>query len=226
MFLAEQSGGSIVAMDADVSERKATEPSEPAIQAVRAFCPEQKSDLGLRPNLFTGSPADAVTHVRGGLPPCVVRRVREYIDHNIDQRIRVITLAKLANLSVCYFLRTFKQSVGVTPRDYLIRRRVERTMELLSGTDMEIALAVGFADQSHCARRFRQHVGTSPREYRRSLKGHGVRPSVSDGAGPKRSSPQLTIRGTGSPMYLARRALLRTDSASCRFCIVKNQIPS
>ena len=110
--------------------------------------------------------------VRGGLPPRVVRRLREHIDANIEQRISVEALARLANLSVCYFVRAFKQSVGVTPHDYLIRRRVERTMELLSGTDLplsEIALAAGFADQSHCARRFRQHVGMSPRDYRWSI---------------------------------------------------------
>ena len=110
-----------------------------------------------------------VANVRGGLRPRVVRRLREHIDSNIDQRISLGALAKLANLSVCYFVRAFKQSLGVTPHDYLIRRRVERTMELLSGTEMplsEIALATGFADQSHCARRFRQHVGMSPRDYR------------------------------------------------------------
>ncbi|HXI07316.1 MAG: helix-turn-helix domain-containing protein [Bradyrhizobium sp.] len=109
---------------------------------------------------------------RGGLAPRVLRRLREHIDANIDQRIRVEALARLANLSVCYFVRAFKQSVGVTPHDYLIRRRVERAMELLSGTDLslsEIALAAGFADQSHCARRFRQHVGMSPRDYRWSI---------------------------------------------------------
>ena len=110
--------------------------------------------------------------VRGGLPPRVLRRVREYIDAHIEKRISVEALATLANLSVCYFVRAFKQSVGATPHDYLIRRRVERTMELLSGTDMplsEIALAAGFADQSHCARRFREHVGMSPRDYRWSI---------------------------------------------------------
>jgi hypothetical protein len=37
------------------------------------------------------------TYLRGGLPPRVVRRVREHIDSNIDQRIKVKTLAKLAN---------------------------------------------------------------------------------------------------------------------------------
>lgn len=106
---------------------------------------------------------------RGGLPPRALRRIREYIDGNIDRRISVELLASLANLSVCYFVRAFKQSVGATPHDYLIRRRVERTMQLLAGTDMplsQIALEAGFADQSHFSRRFRQHVGMSPRDYR------------------------------------------------------------
>ena len=131
-----------------------------------------------RPLLLAGFPADRADAIapsgfaRGGLPPRVLRRLRDHIDTNIDQRISVEALARLANLSVCYFVRAFKQSVGVTPHDYLIRRRVERTMELLSGTDLslsEIALAAGFADQSHCARRFRQHVGMSPRDYRWSM---------------------------------------------------------
>lgn len=112
-------------------------------------------------------------HARGGLAPGVVRRIRDYIEVHIGQRITVKLLAKLANLSICYFVRAFKRSLGVTPHDYLIRRRVELTMRLLSATDMalsEIAFAVGFADQSHCSRRFRQHVGMSPCDYRRLRK--------------------------------------------------------
>jgi len=149
------------------------ESSELPVQAVRAFGPDGNSDLRPRSSLFVGSLANAATQgtYRGGLPAHVVRRVREHIESNIGQRIKVETLAKLADLSVCYFVRAFKQSVGFTPHDYVMRRRLERTMELLSGTDMrlsEIALAAGFADQSHCARRFRQHVGMSPREYRRT----------------------------------------------------------
>ena len=154
------------------------EPGDRSVQALHAFAAEENSDPQLRPKLFSTnltSCTNATTpvgYLRGGLPPRVVRRVREHIDGNIDQRISVEALAKLANLSVCYFVRAFKQSVGVTPHDYLIRRRVERAMELLSDTNMplsEIALAAGFADQSHCARRFRQHVGMSPRDYRWSM---------------------------------------------------------
>ena len=152
------------------------EPGEYLVQAPRPFAPEGISDLRIQPFSVDSTNRAVETgpmaYFRGGLPPRVVRRLREHIDTNIDQRISVEALAKLANLSVCYFVRAFKQSVGVTPHDYLIRRRVKRTMELLSHTDMslsEIALAAGFADQSHCARRFRQHVGMSPRDYRWSM---------------------------------------------------------
>jgi AraC family transcriptional regulator len=151
------------------------ERSEYAMQALHSFALEESSDLQPRPKPFGGNLAShtnitvPAAYLRGGLAPRVVRRIREHIDSNIERRIGVEALAKLANLSVCYFVRAFKQSVGVTPHDYLIRRRVERTMELLAATDMslsEIALAAGFADQSHCARRFRRHVGMSPRDYR------------------------------------------------------------
>ena len=108
-------------------------------------------------------------HIRGGLPPRTVRRISAYIDSNIEQCITVEVLANLASLSVSYFVRAFKKSIGVTPHEYLMRRRVQLTIKLLSDTDMplsEIAHAAGFVDHSHFARRFRQHVGMSPRNYR------------------------------------------------------------
>ena len=151
-----------------------SEPREYLVQAVHASASNGNSELRPKPSLFVDRSANAVTQTaysRGGLPAYMVRRVREHIENNIDQRITVEGLAKLVNLSVSYFVRSFKQSVGNTPHDYLMRRRLERTMELLAGTDLplsEIALAVGFSDQSHCARRFRQHLGMSPREYRRA----------------------------------------------------------
>lgn len=116
-----------------------------------------------------GNSSGPGTRARGGLPPCTIRRIRQYVDNHIDQSIRVKTLASIANLSVCYFVRAFKLSMGDTPHEYLMRRRVGVAMQLLSTTKMplsEIAMAAGFVDQSHCSRRFRQAVGMSPREYR------------------------------------------------------------
>jgi AraC-like DNA-binding protein len=148
--------------------RTMDELSEDSRQAFRPVILQPESDLSV-PHLPPSGTMVSAGFARGGLAPRVVRRIREYIDDNLDQRISVELLAGLANLSVCYFVRAFKQSMGVTPHDYLIRQRVERTKQLLSDTDVplsQIALAAGFADQSHFARRFRQHVGMSPRDYR------------------------------------------------------------
>src|ERR1700681_3566967 len=129
--------------------------SEGSREVFRPIIPQLESDSPVSHLPPSGTIVSA-GFARGGLPPRVLRRIREYIDDNIDRRISVELLAGLANLSVCYFVRAFKQSVGVTPHDYLIRQRVERTKQLLAGTDMplsEIALVAGFADQSHFSRR-------------------------------------------------------------------------
>ena len=143
------------------------QPSEPGTQTSRLLTYDIESRS--RRDGDTDRNAAPSGRTQGGLPPRIVRRIREYIDDNIDQRITLDALAKLANLSVSYFVRAFKQSMGLTPHDYLMRRRVQLTIQLLSQTDMplsEIAHAAGFFDQSHCSRRFRQYVGMSPRDYR------------------------------------------------------------
>lgn len=110
---------------------------------------------------------------RGGLPPGIARRVREYVETHLSDSVDLATLAAIAGVSVYHFARTFKQSTGVTPHHYLVKRRVERAQEMLARTQLslpEIALAVGFSDQSHLTRHFRQLLGTSPGQFRRSLR--------------------------------------------------------
>jgi AraC-like DNA-binding protein len=107
--------------------------------------------------------------IRGGLPPRALRRVREFIEAHLERTISIQALATTAGLSMYHFARAFKQSEGMTPHDYLVQYRVRRACDLLAATDLplsEIALAAGFADQSHCARWFRKHVGVTPRSYR------------------------------------------------------------
>ena len=113
------------------------------------------------------------TRIRGGLPPRALRNVREFIETHLEDNIGIQALAAAAGLSMYHFARAFKQSEGVSPHHYLVQRRVRRTQDLLTATDLplsEIALAAGFADQSHCARRFREHVGTTPSSYRWSMR--------------------------------------------------------
>jgi AraC-like DNA-binding protein len=110
-----------------------------------------------------------VTQARGGLPPAAMRRVREHVETHLSESIDVAELAAIAGLSVFHFARQFKQSAGIAPHHYLIKRRVERAREMLACTDFslsEIAIATGFSDQSHFARHFRQMLGTTPGQFR------------------------------------------------------------
>ena len=132
---------------------------------------QARQQISSRDSAIGAKATTQASYAQGGLPPRVVRRLREHIDSNIDHRISVDTMAKLADLSVCYFTQAFDQSVGLTPR--LRDSAAGRTHQgcSLLGTDMslsEIALAAGFPIRA-TARRFRQHFGMSPREYRWSI---------------------------------------------------------
>jgi AraC family transcriptional regulator len=80
-------------------------------------------------------------------------------------------LANVVALSRSHFSRAFKRTLGFSPMEYVVVRRVERAKAMISGTReplAEVALACGFADQAHLNRRFRDIVGISPGRWRRS----------------------------------------------------------
>jgi transcriptional regulator GlxA family with amidase domain len=106
---------------------------------------------------------------RGGIAPSALRRVREHIDNNLAEHIEISDLASLTGLSPCHFSRAFKQSMGVPPHRYLTSRRVQEAARLIESTNrpmFEIALDVGFSDQSHFTRVFSARFGESPARYR------------------------------------------------------------
>ena len=108
----------------------------------------------------------------GGLPPYKLTAVREYIYAHLDQNLTLTKLAARANLSTHYFATLFKQSTGYTPHQYITKCRVEKAKQLLQQTElpiMEIALEVGFQNQSHFTRVFRQCLKVTPKAYRDSF---------------------------------------------------------
>lgn len=110
---------------------------------------------------------------KGGLAAGVLRRVRDYVHAHLADPIRLQDLARVAGLSECHFCRAFKQSTGIAPRRFLMLQRVERASELIRGTDRliaEIALEVGFADQSHFTRSFVAATGLPPRAFRQEYR--------------------------------------------------------
>jgi len=108
---------------------------------------------------------------RGGLSPGAYRRVREYIGANLDSNIGLDALAAEAGLSVYHFARAFKQTVGLPPHHYLLQQRIQRAAQLIESTDRplsEIALSLGFSDQSHFAKHFSRFMGSTPSVFRRA----------------------------------------------------------
>jgi transcriptional regulator GlxA family with amidase domain len=106
----------------------------------------------------------------GGLAKWQLQRVLEYIEGNLSSRLEIGDLANLIALSKSHFSRSFRNTLGLPPMAYVLTRRVERAkvmMKLRKGRLAQIALACGFADQSHLTRCFGTLVGVSPGRWRR-----------------------------------------------------------
>lgn len=108
-----------------------------------------------------------------GLAPWAERRCLELMRARLAEDISLDDLAAEAQLSPFHFARMFKQSVGVPPRVYLTRLRVEKACELLEMNDLsvtEIALEVGYSSNQVLARVFAKHRHMSPTDYRRAVR--------------------------------------------------------
>jgi AraC family transcriptional regulator len=116
-----------------------------------------------------------VTSDHGKLGDRQLIQVTDYISDHLAQDIKLSDLAKLLGMSQFHFARLFKQSIGVTPHQYVLQQRLERAKHLLKQTElpvMEIAMLCGFSSHSHLGKWIRQHTGMAPKDYR--IKGNRV----------------------------------------------------
>jgi len=96
-------------------------------------------------------------------------RARDAIDRSYASPLDIPNLAQVAHVSEAHFIRTFRSTFGETPHRYLQRRRVERAMFKLSGTERsitDVCFDVGFSSLGTFSRTFREIIGVSPSEYR------------------------------------------------------------
>jgi AraC family transcriptional regulator len=110
--------------------------------------------------------------IRGGIARPQLRRVLDFIAANLRNEIRLEELAKLAGLSIFHFARAFRHSMGVTPHQYVLQRRIESAKLLLhlpGSTIDTVANATGFASSSHFSRIFHKQVGATPKAWQRQL---------------------------------------------------------
>lgn len=105
-----------------------------------------------------------------GLGELKLNRVLDYINAHLEQEIQLADLAQVANFNPCYFTSLFKRSMGISPWQYIVQRRVERAKQLLKQHNhsiSEIAIQCGFNSQSHFTYQFRKLTGVTPNKYRR-----------------------------------------------------------
>lgn len=107
------------------------------------------------------------------LAPQRFKQVLEFIDANFDKPLSISDLAAVAEVGSSYFPRLFRQVTGLTPYQFVLNQRIKQAMKLLANQQLsiaEIALTVGFANQSHFTTAFRKVNGTTPNAYRKEFR--------------------------------------------------------
>ncbi|MEM1227728.1 MAG: helix-turn-helix domain-containing protein [Planctomycetota bacterium] len=101
-------------------------------------------------------------------------RVTEMMHQRFAEQLSTAELAEMAGLSPSHFERRFRRALGSSPRQYLMRIRIEHATTHLRQSDRtitQIANACGFYDHAHFSRAFRKRMGVAPSEYRRRHSG-------------------------------------------------------
>ncbi|MDO3409307.1 AraC family transcriptional regulator [Saccharibacillus sp. CPCC 101409] len=101
--------------------------------------------------------------------PANIRLAAEYIERHYARMISIERLAEVVSLSKYHLIRRFSACTGLTPGAYLTRVRIEKAMELLRGTGLDIstiAEQVGYSSGSYLIRAFRGMTGLTPGEFR------------------------------------------------------------
>lgn len=109
------------------------------------------------------------TTSRGGIIPAALRKVKDYVSANLTQSITVEQLASVANLSPSHFIRTFKQTTGQSPYQFVMCARLIYARHLILEGNLPfsmIALTAGFSSHSHMTAQMKRAWQITPSQLR------------------------------------------------------------
>ena len=98
-----------------------------------------------------------------------IKEALNYIEQNFQNDISIENIASFCGLNRTYFGRIFKETVGKSPQQFLLSYRMAKAAELLKLTELtinDVGNAVGYPNQLHFSRAFKNVYGVSPREWR------------------------------------------------------------
>jgi YesN/AraC family two-component response regulator len=98
--------------------------------------------------------------------------IKDYIDHNFCQEIKLSLFAERYYLSKEYLSKLFKEKFGFNIYEYVLKVRMEKAKELLANPGIKvlsIAKYLGYKDNNYFSRAFKTYYGISPTDYRESI---------------------------------------------------------
>ena len=101
-----------------------------------------------------------------------VQEIYEYINEHFTSDCSLKKLASIVNLSPNHLHVIFKESVGLTPYEYVLNKRVELAKKLIIAGEksmLDIALETGFCSQSHFDKVFKKQTGTTPAQFKKQI---------------------------------------------------------
>lgn len=94
--------------------------------------------------------------------------IKEYIWKHLKEEIKIPQIAEEVHLNSDYMTKLFKKETGMTIKEYLVKKRMERAKELLHSSDRmvsDIAVEIGYDNLSYFIRQFRMYYGVTPKQY-------------------------------------------------------------
>ena len=108
--------------------------------------------------------------VKNGKAKELVAIAKQFMDENFDQGITVSEAAAYVFLSQGYFTRAFRDETGISPMNYLMKKRIAKACALLQNNEIKvsaISLQSGFSSPQRFNVAFRKQMGMTPMEYRK-----------------------------------------------------------
>ena len=111
----------------------------------------------------------AVEKIPERKPIILAQKIKKFIDDNLHEEISVTSIAKAFYLSETHVIRIFRDKYAETPKQYILRRKIEEAKRMLLETSLqikEIAMILHFADSYHFSHTFKRYTKYSPEKFR------------------------------------------------------------
>jgi len=119
-------------------------------------------------------PPETSERAAGRLTQAQMNKLQSHIEKRGDYRMTIADMAATVDLSESWFASVFKQTTGKSPLQWQLSKRIDQAKQLLADGDLPvatIAAQLGFSDQAHLTRVFRQIAGETPAAWRKLQQG-------------------------------------------------------